>query len=581
MTSAPKPFLSSDLGIVEKMMLSIIFGVIISASLAQTSLASDRYYLLNEANMALDAGEPAVAAGLFEKYIDSHPATNGAETPVYRRKKQYYIKNLLTAYSNLFDIYRDTNNEAEFSKRLNTLKATYDNGGFSLKNIYNLAEIYLDHSRGDDAKPLLEFILQQHSSNHYPDNIKVTLRATAKLLPLYKSNGGNVAIENLLTTLLDNYPDPNFDLNDKYKLATLYLENGKETQGTKILQEITEEEPFSHSSPFAYVLTGTYVRLLKIFHQNGNLPAKNKLLAQLQNGEIEKLAPGNSYKLAVALLNAGDKERGRKIFDTLSSQHPQTVWARKSLFLWAQDAMREKEWDTAIKGFSTYINRYPEQTFFAAKAYSNLLDAHWSRDGNLEDQQIKISQFADVINGMADYETQLNLARDLHRKGFNDLATATFTLGHTAAQKVIEKDPQSIDAMRANWLITNYGVELELRDIARKSGASVIDQSQTFKTSTLQSQKTKNRADYYLSRTYLRLAEMNETDDKDTEAEEMLSLFLDQYPTDADTDYARYKLGHLYEKTNQHAKAREMFQKVTGGTWKEKANQRLKDIGPQ
>ncbi|MDP2106060.1 MAG: tetratricopeptide repeat protein, partial [Desulfobulbaceae bacterium] len=379
--------------------------LIVITGLASTSFAADSYFLLNEANLALDAGNPPAAADLFEKYIDSHPATNGTETPLYRKKRQYYIKNLLTAYANLFKIYRDTGNENELISRLNLLKATYDNGTFSLKNIYNLAEIYLDHSRADEAKPLLELIIQQHIANHYPDNIKVALRASSKLIPIYRSKGENVAIESLLASLHENYPDPNFDLNDKYKLATLYLDNGKEKQGTKMLQEIAEEEPFDDSSPFTYTLTGTYAKLLNILHQNHDQAGKDKLLEQFKSVSLEKLAPGNAYKLAVALLNTGEKKQGRKIFDTLANKHPHTVWARKSLFLRAQDAMSEKDWNTAINRFSTYIDRYPEQTFFAAKAYSNLLDAHWSRDGNLEDQQIKINQFADIINGMADYET--------------------------------------------------------------------------------------------------------------------------------------------------------------------------------
>ncbi|MBA3015629.1 MAG: hypothetical protein KKD63_06660 [Proteobacteria bacterium] len=574
MTNSIKPFHSGSLLIVGKVSIVVFFGVLIAiAAFTSTCLAADNYFLLKEANLALDEGKPLVAAELFVKYIDSHPATNGTETPLYRKKRQYYIKNLLTAYSNLFDIYRDTGNKNEFLSRLNRLKATYNNGTFSPKNIYNLAEIYLDHSQIDAAKPLLELIIKQHIANHYPDNIKVALRASSKLIPIYRSKGENVAIESLLASLHENYPDPNFDLNDKYKLATLYLDNGKETQGTRMLQEIAEEEPFDANTPFTYTLTGTYTKLLNIFHRTHNHAAKDKLLEQLKSVSLEKLAPGNAYKLAVALLNSGKKEQGRKIFDLLANKHPQTVWARKSLFLRAQDAMSEKDWDTAINRFSTYIDRYPEQTFFAAKAYSNLLDAHWSRDGNLEDQQIKINQFADIINGMADYETQLNLARDLHRKGFNELATATFTLGYTAATKIIEKNPQSIDAMRANWLITNYGVELGKHDIARKNGASVINQSQAIKASALHSLKTKERADHFLSRTYLRLAEMNETNGEYAKAEAMLTLFIEEFPGDIDTDYARFTLGCLYEKDNKPTQAVEMFKGLTGSRWKEKARQ--------
>lgn len=542
------------------------------------ALAFDGYYLIKEGDIALDQGRYDDARSSFEKYIDTHPATLNTKSPKYQKKRQYYIKNLLAAYSDLFEVFRETGNEAEFARRLAMLKATYNDGGFSHKNMYNLAEIYLDCNLEEDARPILELIITQHAISHYPYNIKVTLRAYSKLFKIYRAKGDIAAIEKLLAALEENYPDPEFDINDKYNLALLYQKNGRDEQGAALLKALIADEPFSSNSPFIHTLVKTYVKLLGISYGQGKKAACKEIMSHLDGGEIEKLSPGNAYKLAVAFLNTDEKETGRKIFDNLSEKFPETVWGRKSLFLRARDAMSSKDWDTAIDRYSTYIDRYPDKYFFALKAYSSLLDAHWSRDGNLEDQEIKISLFADIINQVTDYETQLNLARDLKRKGFGDLANSTFTLGVAAANEEIEKDPLALSAIRANWQIAKYAVEFEKFDIALERGASVIKQSKNEK-SPLRSKQEKERSDHFLSRTYLNLAEIYESSDDFDNAEEMLNHFVDEFPGDVDADYAIYKLGCLYEKTNRKSEAAEIYRKLRGGNWKEKAAKRLLDIG--
>nr|MBF0221618.1 tetratricopeptide repeat protein [Desulfobulbaceae bacterium] len=564
--------------VLRKIIYSTFCSAGILVTMAGYAWGFDGYYLLKEGDIALDQGRSAEAQALFEKYIDTHPATQGTKSTRYQKKKQYYIKNLLTAYSDLFEVFRETGNEAEFNRRLAMLKATFNNGGFSHKNMYNLAEIYLDFNRDEDARPILELIVTEHAISHYPYNIKVTLRAYSKLFNILKTKGDNLAVEKLLTSLADNYPDPEFDSNDKYKLALLYFTNGRDEQGLELLNAIAAEEQFTSSSPFIHTLINTYIKLLKTSHKKGDKAASKKIMTTLAGEGFEKLSAGNAYKLAVAFLNSGEKETGRKIFDTLSANFPETVWGRKSLFLRARDAMSSKDWDTAINKYSKYIDRYPDKHFFALKAYSSLLDAHWSRDGNLEDQEIKISLFADIINQVTDYETQLNLARDLHRKGFGELADATFTLGVAAANKEIEKEPLTLTAMRANWLIAKYAVELGKFDIARQRGSSVIAQSNNSRT-WLRSKKEKEREDHFLSRTYLNLAEINEAAEDYENAEEMLNRFVEEFADDVDADYARYKLGRLYEKINKKSEAAETYRKVRGGKWKENAAKRLLDIG--
>jgi len=173
------------------------------------------------------------------------------------------------------------------------------------------------------------------------------------------------------------------------------------------------------------------------------------------------------------------------------------------------------------------------------------------------------------------------MARELHFKGFDQLADATFTLGYTYAQDSAIKNKNSLEAIRANWQLTKYAFDLGRHELARESGESVLEQHARL-SDPLTSINEKERAGHYLSRTYLWLARIyDKTDNNPQKAREILQRFIEEFPEDSDIDYATYQLGRLYEGDQQVDKAVEIYQQIGKGQWKEKADHALHRIGGQ
>ena len=540
--------------------------------------AYDKYYLLQQGNTARDLGNLPDAIQNYQEYITSHPLSQetGFSGPLYKNG-QYFLRNLLTAYNNLFDLLRQNGRVDELDSYLIKLKTSYQPEQYGFKNTYNLARIFLENNCLIDATVLLETIIAGQQDEYRQENNKVLLRAATKLMDIYTKQG-KVEKQAQLCQNLQQCPIRDFDYKDRYKLATIYLKNDPASKiGEQLLTELVNET-VPLSSADAKIVLKAGIRLMDHRKQHKDTDGVNSVAVRCKLYANEYLPPASRYKLAVAFLKHDKKEDGKKLLRSISQNHPDTIWARKSLFLQGRTALSEQDWDSAISYYSTYIQRYPEQTFFCLKAYSNLLDAYWSRDGDLEQQQLDIKQFAEILNQTADYETQLNMARELAFKGFDQLADATFILGYTYAQDIIEENGDSLEAIRANWQLTKYAYELGRLELAREAGESVIERYASLKP-TLTEAKDQKKADHYLSRTYLWLAKIFENDGQQDQAKEILQHFVVEFPADTDTDYALFQLGGLYEKDQQLSKAIELFQKVKKGQWKSKAELALKRYG--
>lgn len=540
--------------------------------------AYDNYYLLKQGNVARDLGNLPEAIQYYQDYITSHPFSEetGFSGPI-PKNGQYFLRNLLTAYDNLFDVLRQNGRADEIEFWLKKLKTSYRPEKYGLKNTYNLARILQENNCQNDCTVFLEKIIAGQKNEYRPGNNKVLLRAAAKLMDLYAKQGEAEKLV-LLCQNLQQCPTNDFDYKDKFKLATLYLKNElTKKKGEQLLTKLFNQID-NVSSADTKILLKAGIRLMDCKKQSKDKNGLNCIAGQCKLYANENLPPASMYKLAVAFLKYDKKKDGKKLLLDISKNHPNTIWSRKSLFLLGRTALSEEDWDSAISYYSTYIERYPEQTFFCLKAYSNLLDAYWSRDGDLEKQQLKINQFADILNETADYETQLNMARELSFKGFDQLADATFILGYTYVQDIIAKNGDSLEAMRANWQLTKYAYELDRRELARDAGESVVEQYANLQA-TLTGAKDKERAAHYLSRTYLWLAKIFENAGEQDRAKEVLQHFVAKFPADNDTDYAAYQLGRLYENDQQVDKAIELYQKVEKGQWKNKADQALKRNG--
>ncbi len=534
-----------------------------------SALSSDKYYLLTKSNIAIAEGRTEEAILYIQDYIESHPTTTGSQYASYHRKKQYYIRNLLMAYSNLFDILRENGQTEEIDIWLEKLKNAYLNDIFKAKNLYTLGRIYAENNLFGDAVDIFEQVIREQEGNYYAYNIKAMLRACSKLFKIYQSRQETDKTALLLATLQSNYPNADFDLNDEYKLATLFLNYGEETNGEHLLKAIIVEQGLDSNVSNSSAMINTYSKLLTIYHKRKDIDQLERLIGQISG--IENLSPGNMYKLAVTCLKCDEAAQGSKILMNITDQYSSTTYGRKALFLLGRESQSREDWDSAIKYFAGYVNKYPSHSFFALKAYSRLLDCYWARDADMNFVKDEAKKLADIVNGISDFETQLNLARDLKWKGFDELASATFSLGLSSARKFISKNKNTYAALRTHWLIEKYAVVLDMPDVAETSAKRILEITEKQKSDLPNAEKNEN-IEYIKSQTYLWLARIFRNRQDFQKSKKFLKIFIRDYPDDKEIPYARYELGRIYEDEMRVDEAVKEYRMIEGDDmWEEKA----------
>lgn len=560
-----------------KKIAGISLALMILLAFAVNTLASDN--LLTKGNIAADEGNIQKATRYYQDYIESHPTTRGTYPPQYRKKKQYYIRNLLIACSNLLDIYRQNGESEEITKCINKLNDACSGTRFGSKNMYRLALIYFENDFSENAIDLLEQIIEEQRENYVPYNNKVALRAYSKLLKTCEARGENGEIAALIESLESYYPTSDFDLQDRYRLAALYFKYGSELVGEYLLQEIIEDDKLYPDPANMNIVIKTSCKLLSIYHDRKNKDSIEALIGQIsQTYSLEGLSSNNMYKLAVAYLRCGKKKEGSELLIEITDQYPHTTFGRKALFLLGRLSQSMKDWDSAIGYYAQYVKRYPFPPFFALKAYSRLIDSYWSRDADHELVQDQIRNLADIVNNVSDFETQLNFARDLKWKGMDELASATFSLGLSSAKKFISENEDSYKALRAHWIIEKYAYALDRFDLVEASGQSIIDMINESKYSLAKKEKSA-KIEYITSQTYLWLAKVHTDKNDYSKATRFLKMFIEAYPRHEEIDYARYELGRVYENAEQVEEATGMYRMVGDSMWKKKAEKRLSIAG--
>jgi outer membrane protein assembly factor BamD (BamD/ComL family) len=571
---------------IKKFTLPIIFLWIFL--IVSHTFAADNYYLLKKGAAAWDAGKLSDAIGFYQQYIDNHPATNDIYSDTYRQRKQYYLRNLLIAYKNLLDIFNQIGDHTAKSLWLDRLEAMQAEGGLGAKNLYQAGWILLKNERENAAASIFERIIAEQCEAYNPMHNKVLLRSCGKLVEIYRQRGEVIKQTKLLKTLRSNFPTKDFDPRDLYRLANIYMECGLNHESKKLLVQIASEDDFNSSSPYLYARMDAYARLLEMAHQedkaalkeNKSGTALQKWVSHLsQNYPCENLPPTVTYKLAVKYLKCDRTQEGVRLLKHITKAHSKGPTGRKALFLLGRVAQSRESWDEAIAYFESYIHQYPEPLFFALKAYSRMIDAYWSKDADLKLAQDDAHLLADIVNQVADYETQLNLARDLKWMGMDQLAEATFSLGVSAAEKDIRKHAGTYKALRIHWLLTKYAKALERLDLAEKNGKMALTLArQLSPKNSNQSYDKPENTEYIESQIYLWLAKIYETQERYNEAEPLLRLFMDKYPDDKENAYAGYALGQVLEKLGRHHDAAVTYSGVSHGMWKEKANKRLIEL---
>jgi outer membrane protein assembly factor BamD (BamD/ComL family) len=571
---------------IKKITLPIIF-LLIFLHVSQ-GFAADNYYLLKKGASAWDDGKLSDAIDFYQQYIDNHPATHDIYSDTYRQRKQYYLRNLLIAYKNLLDIFNRIGDNTAKNLWLDRLQAMQAEGGLGAKNLYQAGWILLKNERENAAASIFERIVAEQCEAYNPMHNKVLLRSCSKLVDIYRQKGESLKQITLLETLQKKFPTKDFDPRDMYRLANLYLECGLNHDGKKLLVQIASEDDFNSSSPYLYARMDAYARLLEMAHQedkaalkeNESGTALQKWVAHLShNYPYESLPPTVTYRLAVKYLKCDRTEEGVRLLKHITKAHSKGATGRKALFLLGRVAQSRENWDEAISYFESYIHQYPEPLFFALKAYSRMIDAYWSKDADMKLAQEDAELLADIVNQVADYETQLNLARDLKWMGLDQLADATFNLGVSAAEKDIRKHSGTYKALRIHWLLTKYAKALERFDFAEKNGKmALILAEQLHPKNSNKFYDKPEKTKYIESQIYLWLAKIYDTQERYTEAEPLLRMFINKYPDDKEIAYAGYALGQVLEKLGRHYDAADTYSGVSHGMWKEKANKRLIEL---
>ena len=540
--------------------------------------ALERYYLLKEGNIARNEGKIKEAIKYYQEYIESHPTTRNINSNRYNKRRQYYIRNLLIAYSNLLKIYRENRDSKPLDKWMKKLKQAYPYSGFGSKNLYSLAFIYLGNGLSADAIVIFEHIIREQKENYNPDNNKVMLRAYSKLLYIYKSQGENEGVANLIGSLKLNYPTSDFDLQDRYKLATLYLKYGTVTDGEELLNDIVYEGVCCGDASNINVLIRTYSKLMEICHKKGDRDCIGQLAGQIShNFESASLSASNMYTLAVTYLKCGMKEEGSRLLVEITDHFSYTTFGRKALFLLGRLSQSNEDWDSAIAYYAEYVKRYPDPLFFALKAYSRMIDSYWSRDASMELVQDEITDLCDIVNGISNFETQLNLARDLKWKGMDEMASATLSLGLDSAEKFISEHKNTYKALRAHWIIQRYAYALGRFDLVEESASQVLEIVNNLNNAPLGSERSE-QVEHIKSQAYLWLARVYR-ERQNPEAARFLKMFIEEFPDHKDIDYARYELGMLCEDENDTEAAMIIYNKIGDGIWQRKAQKRLSILG--
>jgi outer membrane protein assembly factor BamD (BamD/ComL family) len=571
---------------IKKLTLSVIFLWIIL--IVSPGIAADNYYILKKGASAWDAGKLSEAIGFYQEYIDHHPATTLIYSDTYQQRKQYHLRNLLIAYKNLLEIYDRIGDHTLKSLCLDHLESLQLEGGLGAKNLYQAGWILLKNQRENTAASIFESIIAEQCEAYNPVHNKVFLRSCGKLIEIYQQKGEAIKQIHLLKKIQNRFPTKDFDPRDLYRLATIYQNCGMEKESKKLLHRIADEDDFNLSSPYLHARMDAYSRLLEIaYHEGKTTRAANKSdkalekwIAHLsQNYPHESLPATISYKLAVKYLKYDRTDKGIQLLEYISKEHSKGATGRKALFLLGRVAQSQEHWDKAIAYFESYIHQYPDPLFFALKAYSRMIDAYWSKEGDINLSQKDAGLLADIVNQVADYETQLNLSRDLKWMGMDQLAESTFNLGANAAEKEAQKHAGTYKALRIRWLLTKYAQAIERYDLAEKNGKTALTLVRQLNQQNRDKLSNKpEKTEYIESQIYLWLAKIYETQERYDEAEPLLRLFMNKYPDDKENAYAGYALGQVLEKLGRVQDAADTYATVSHGMWKEKAHKRVIEL---
>jgi tetratricopeptide (TPR) repeat protein len=180
------------------------------------------------------------------------------------------------------------------------------------------------------------------------------------------------------------------------------------------------------------------------------------------------------------------------------------------------------------------------------------------------------------VNDIADFETQLNLARDLKDKGFDELAEATFNLGMIDVRNRLQDALEDEERLRILSIIQKYACPLEKFSLVEDSAREALE---LLGDPTKEKLKKSEKVRFFKSQTYIWLAQAYQKTKRPEDAINTYTDFLTEFQESRDANYVRFSLAEIYEGKGDLARAKGLYEKIDGGVWKERASNKLKKQG--
>lgn len=540
------------------------------------SLAMDRYDLLSQARVFSTQGKKLEALNVYTEYISTHPTVTGKKSANYKKNSQFYLKNILIAFSNMIEIQESLGQQQDVKNNILRLKSIQQDNFFGSKNLYSLGKIYKEYGETSEAIICFNKIVYDQIQSYQQSNNKVFIRSCIDLLEIYRTSNQVEKTASVITAITKSLALFNdFDLKDRYQIGKILLDNGDSEAGKNVLNAIIRDVNVEKFAEEEVAVVNTLVKLLKL--NSSNHEETDRLLSKIDEfSKVQELSSGSQYSIGIACLNSGQQNRGIYYLENVKNRFPNTNYARKSLFVLGRVSASSSDWDKAIQYYAEYVDSYPEPRFFSLKAYSRLIDCYWAKYKNPNLIDAEVRHLADITNDIADFETQLNLARDLKDKGYDGLAEATFDLGISDAQIRLKTDLNYEERLRILWILQKYSFPMEkfskVEEFARESLRLVNDPVNT-------RQNSSEKALFFKSQTYIWLAQVYQKTKRAEDARKVYSDFLAEFQGSKDADYVRFSLAEIYEEKGEQSHAMNLYQEIGEGVWKVRASKKLSGQG--
>jgi len=542
-----------------------------SLFLTTTAWGMHEHKLLNRAQALSSQGKQGEAIEKYKQYISTHPAVTGKKGRSSQRNFQYQLRNLLIAYKELIGQQKVMGLDRDAQKSLSHLRQIRRNNEFGSKNLYNLSGIYKNNGDLQEAMAALRTIVADQQRKPRESNNKVFVRACARLVKIHRTLGSTWEVEEVLRAASNGIESFELDLKDRYRVGRLLLENGDKNGGEKVLTGIIQFTTSYDLATEENAIVRTLSKLLKI--NAGDTKATNDLLKTIMVfDEVHEFSPQNQYKLAIAFLNSGHEKHGITALEKIKDTFPESTQARRALFVLGRTAASSAHWERAISYYGEYISRYPEPRFFSLKAYSRLIDCQWALLADHDLIAAEAHHLADLANDIADYETQLNLARDLHDKGFEELAQATFDLGLSDARSQLQKNLTERERLRILWNLQRYAYPLERFPLVEDCAVEAL---QLMDGSDGNYLHVEEKSRFIKSQSLIWLGQARQRMSRPEGARMAYTQFLEEFGESADADYVRFLMGKWHEEQGQRDEAEKQYRQVKGGVWKERSLKKL------